>query len=516
MSGSAKDREGKMLMATIDVGAHSARMLLAEVDLATGSYEPLEDLEQPVPLGSNVFQRGRVSNESIRMLCEIFANFRTKMDEYGVQLYKAIATSAVREAANAEIFIDRIRHETGIKVNIFEGVDEARLDYLAVSEDVPKRFGFLAKRSLIADIGTGACQVSIYEKGLLCFTETIRLGTLRVLESMPETLSSASLSRSLSPAVSKAFSELEHASQRISSDVLVAMGSSVRALLHLMRRSKAEAAKEALCVTQAEFMSIFRTVMAMGVEQIGAKYSIRNDLAEAITPCCLIIEKLFRLTGAKSMIVPMSSTKYVLMRDFINETAGRGDYFEPQIFEMVRRIAAKYRCDNDYTDRVVDLSGRLFEKLKSLHGLGRRELLVLKIAAALHKAGLFVNNQAYHKHSHYIILNTEIAGLSPDEQRQAALVARYHRKSIPKPQHVEFMALPPCERSAVNKLSAILRLACALAEFVDPGRRFSVKIDPESVTMRAEDGATLQLGDGSLAAESEHFQYVFARKIIFR
>ena len=90
MPGAAKDREGKMLMATIDVGAHSARMLLAEVDLATGDYEALEDLEQPIPLGSNVFQRGRISNKSIRMLCEIFTNFRAKMDEYGVQLYKAI------------------------------------------------------------------------------------------------------------------------------------------------------------------------------------------------------------------------------------------------------------------------------------------------------------------------------------------------------------------------------------------------------------------------------------------
>ena len=511
---SAKDREGKMLMATIDVGAHSARMLLAEVDLSTGSFEALEDLEQPVPLGSNVFQRGRISNKSIRMLCEIFHNFRTKMDEYGVQLYKAIATSAVRESANAEIFIERIRHETGIKVNIFEGVDEARLDYLAVSEDVPKRFGFQTQRAMIADIGTGACQVSLYEKGLLCFTETIRVGTLRVLESMSETLSSVVLSQSLAPVVGRAFSELEHTSQRLSSDVIIAMGSSVRALLPLLKRNKASS--EAISLTHAEFMSIFRTVMSMGVEQLGAKYSIRTDLAEATTPCCLIIDNLFRLTGAKMMVIPMTSTKYALLKDFINETAGGKDYFSSQIFEMVKRIAGKYRCDNDYTDRVVDLSERLFEKLKSLHGLGHRELLILKIAAALHKAGLFINNQAYHKHSCYIILNTEIAGLSPEERKLAAMVARYHRKSMPKPQHVEYMALQPCDRAVVNKLSSMLRLACMLAEFVDPSRRLSVKINPDNVVVHAEDGATIQLSNGALIAEAEHFHYVFARRIMFR
>lgn len=515
MPGQGRTRESKTLMATIDVGAHSARMLLAEVDPATGEYEALEDLEQPVPLGSNVFQRGRISNKSIRMLCEIFKNFRAKMDEYGVQLYKAIATSAVREAVNSEIFIERIWHETGIKVEIFEGVDEARLDYLAVSGGVPKRFGFMTKRTLIADIGTGACQVSIYEKGLLCFTETIRVGTLRVLESMPETMSAQSLSQSLAPAVGRAFGELEHASHKLSSDVIIAMGSSVRALLPLVRKGK-EAPSDALSVSHSEFMAIFRTVMSLGVEQLGAKYSIRNDLAEAITPCCLIVDNLFRLTGAKSMVIPMTSTKYVLLKDFINETSGGRDYFEPQVFEMVRRVAGKYRCDNEYTDRVVGIAERLFEKLKGLHGLGRRELLILKVAAALHKAGLFVNNQAYHKHSHYLILNTEIAGISREEQRLAALVARYHRKSMPKPQHPEYMALSPAGKSVVNKLSSILRLSCALADFVDPSKRLSVKINQDNVVLRAEDGSTIQLGDGSLITESEHFHYVFARKIMFR
>ena len=76
--------------------------------------------------------------------------------------------------------------------------------------------------------------------------------------------------------------------------------------------------------------------------------------------------------------------------------------------------------------------------------------------------------------------------------------------------------MPPAARGAVNKLSSILRLACALADFVDPERRLAVKIQPDFVTIRAEDGATMQLGDGTLVAEAEHFHYVFARKIIFR
>ncbi len=508
-----RERDAKVLMASIDVGAHSARMLIAEVDLEDGSFEPLEDLEQPVPLGSNVFQRGRISNKSIRMLCEIFENFRTKMDEYGVKLYKAIATSAVREASNSDIFIDRVRHETGLKINIFEGGDEARLDYLTVLSDVPKKCGFHTKRTLIADIGTGACQISVFDKALLCFTETIRLGTLRALESMPDTVSGSSLSQFLGPVVDRAFGELRHASNKLEADTVIAMGSSVRALLALSKKTKRAA--EALTLTKAEFLAIRKAATSLGVEELSAKFSIRTDLAEAIIPCCLIIENLLRLTGAKELAIPMTSTKYALLKDFISETARDKDYFEPQVFEMVKRLAEKYRCDNDHTDRVVSLSGRLFEKLKPLHGLGRRETLILKIAATLHKSGLFINNQAYHKHSYYIILNTEIAGLSQDERKLAAHVARYHRKSIPKAQHLEFMALSQQERGLVNKLSAILRLACGLAESCDCSRKLLVKIGPEYVSVRPEDGSSLLELDNSLIEDSEHFHHVFARKILF-
>ncbi len=513
-----KARESAVTMATIDVGAHSARMLVAQVDLSSGKFETLEDLEQPVPLGSNVFQRGRIGNQSIRSLCEILGKFREKMEEYDVKLYKAIATSAVREAANAEIFIERIRHETGLGISIFEGVDEARLDYLAVSREVPSRFGFLSKRALIADIGTGACQVSLYDKGLLCFTETIRLGTLRVLESMPETRSGSGLSQLLSPVVAKAFAELEHASHDLKAELAIAMGSSVRALLSLVKRGKGKdpSSTEAFNLTRQDFKGILDTVMALDVEDLGKRFSIRKDIAEAITPCCLIVDSVFRLTGAKSLIIPMTSTKFSLLKDFVNEAAGGEDYFIPQVFGMVRRVAAKYSCDNAHTERVVDLSGRLFEKLKSLHGLGARELLILKIAATLHKSGLFINNQAYHKHSYYIILNTEIAGLSPEERKLAALVARYHRKSMPKQQHVDFMALTQEGRATVNKLAAILRVACALSEQVDPKKRLSLKIGPDTVSVRAEDGSTILLGDQSFAEEFDPFQHVFARKIVFR
>ena len=139
-------------MATIDIGAHSARMLIAEVNVSDRSFVELEELEMPVPLGSNVFRTAMISDESIQILCGILRNFKQKMEEYGVTHCRAIATSAVREAGNAEIFIERIRHATGIVIQIFDGTDEARLDYIATISDVPAKYGFTKKATLIVQV----------------------------------------------------------------------------------------------------------------------------------------------------------------------------------------------------------------------------------------------------------------------------------------------------------------------------------------------------------------------------
>lgn len=509
-----KKDQRKVLMATIDVGAHSARMLIAEVDTVTGDYSSLEDIEVHVPLGSNVFQHGRISDESIQILCDVFRNFKQKMDEYGILEYRAIATSAVREALNSEIFIERVWQATGLKVTIFEGGDEARLDYLAVRSDVPEKFGFTKKSTLIVDIGTGACQVSAYSQGRLCFTETIKVGTLRVFELMPNSVSGSGMSGFLTTLVDRSFSELEHISTNLRAETVIAMGASVRAILKLAQK-KISPKSEVVSLTKDEFYRIHKIATSMSVESISEKYGIGQDIAETVVPCCLILANLFSLTGAGDIVIPMISTKNALLRDFINERVFGQDYFEPQVYEMIKKTAEKYCCSNKYSERVMLFAEELFLKLLPLHGLGHRDLTMLKIAACLHKAGLFINNQAYHKHSYYIILNTEIPGITPSERRIIALMARYHRKSYPKSLHVEYIVLNQSERNSMNKLAAMLRIACGLASFPALSEKIQAKIENDKVILKLND-ETAYFTESMSSIDTDYFRYVFARKVIFK
>lgn len=497
----------KFLLATIDLGAHSCRMLLAECDPKTQTPEILEDLAVSVPLGSDVFRHGEISGESIRMLCGIFTNFRQKMDEYGVRQYRAIATSAVREASNAEILIERIRHATGIELKLFDGTDEARLNYLTVMHVLPRNFAFYKKSTLIADIGTGACQISAYVGGSFCFTETIKLGTLRVLDQMPGAMSAEGIRNFLTPIINKTFQELNQNTPVVKSRYIIAMGSSVRTLLSLF--GVAGEGEAIWKISRTVFERQLAEIGSMSLDNLSDRYGVPQDQAETVIPCSLIVENLFRISGATTLLVPVVSMKHELLLDFMNETLKIEDGFSRQIEEMVRRTAEKYRSDADCIRRTALFADKLFIQLTGLHGCTVRDALLLRIAALLHKTGLFINNQSYHKHSCYIIRSTEIPGISPAERNIAALVARFHRKTPPEPGDPELAGLSPEQRSTVLKLSAILRLACGLADACRSVTQFHLKAEKSRVVL--EPSRELQMAVFSIPEQDvTFFNSVFA------
>ena len=504
------------VLAVMDLGAHSARMLIAECS-KTEKIRILEDFDVSVPMGANVFQTGSVSAESIRILCDVFRGFRQKMAEYGVTRYRAIATSAVREAANAEILLERIRHETGMEICIYEGADEARLNYLSVRNVLPSGNRFYRTRSVMVDIGPGACQISVCEKGAMAFTETLKLGTLRVLEQLPGAISITALREYLAPVIDNAFGELNHSGIDLKCDQILAMGSSVRTLIRIFRKNAGRAVSRRLQkISRKEFDSMRADLASLSMEQISARFAVPRDQAESVIPCAIILDDLFRITGASELLVPMISLKQGLMSDFAHEIMTGTDRFERQTLELAERTALRYHCDEAYFQLTTRFAESLFTRLAPLHGLGRRSLLLLKIAAILHKSGLFINNQAYHKHSAYIISSTEIPGLSHEERIIASFTARYHRKTVPLAQHQDFQALPAPAKNEVRKLSALLRIACLLAaRGLDPAR-VRIRLEHDRALILSDETRPFPLKSSVIRTDLDFFATVFAVQAVLQ
>jgi len=169
------------------------------------------------------------------------------------------------------------------------------------------------------------------------------------------------------------------------------------------------------------------------------------------------------MTQAPQMIVSHVSMRDGLLLDLARELSGQQDAaLLAGVIHSATSIAEKYRVDLDHSTNVAELSVRLFDLFQADHGLGARHRLLLRVAALLHEIGGFVSTRAHHKHSEYLILQSEIFGLNRSETALVAQIARYHRRSVPRASHPAYMALARESRVVVSKLAALLRVADAL------------------------------------------------------
>src|SRR6185312_15212926 len=178
--------------AAIDVGSNALRLRVVEATApsqagknapagsapADAPWKDLATLRSPVRLGAEVFISGRLAPTSIGQACTALREFRQEMDRWKVDAYRAIATSAVREAKNGGTLVERARREAGIELETIEGIEEARLIQLAVT----RRIALGDKRTLLVDVGGGSTEFTLLEKGETVFSMSLPLGTVRMLE----------------------------------------------------------------------------------------------------------------------------------------------------------------------------------------------------------------------------------------------------------------------------------------------------------------------------------------------
>ena len=157
---------------------------------------------------------------------------------------------------------------------------------------------------------------------------------------------------------------------------------------------------------------------------------------------------------------------------------------------------------------------QLFDALRAEHGLDKRARLLLEVAGLLHEVGGFVSNRGHHKHSYYLVANSEVFGLSRDELLIVAQTCRYHRRSAPKPSHLEYMSMTRRQRMVVNRLAAILRVADALdrghARIV---RTFQCECKDDEFTIAVQGVADLTLERRALVSKGDLFEEIYGLRI---
>ncbi len=454
------------------------RLVIAEFKSPT-RYKTLVRKRVPVRLGRSVFKTNRIAPETLDAALAAFRDFRSTMERHDVVLHRAVATSATREAKNRATFLERVHTETGIDLELIEGTEEARLVALGVRERMTLR-----GTAIILDVGGGSAELALLQKGQILLVESHNLGTVRLLEQVGNATGRKFLRIIRETLRAARFPLLD--SLRGHRVQLVGTGGNIEALATLNPvgakggagkggagkggAGKNGAGKGAgderkpVALPLGRLKKLIETMSDLSPEERAKLYDLRPDRADVIVPAGAIFEYVAARTRVRQIMVPFVGLVDGVLLDLANKAgaSGKKKLESSQTRNAAEAVMKKYDPDPKHARHVASLALSLFDQLKKVHNMGKRERLLLEIAALLHEVGNFISGPGHHRHAHYIIAETPILGLTDEEVQVVANVARYHRKAPPDLSHESYAGLPERAQEQVRALAAILRLADAL------------------------------------------------------
>ncbi len=478
----------------------------------------------PVRLGHDVFTRGRIEPSMIAQAADALRRFRTTMDAVKVDRYRAVATSACREAKNSDVFVERAAREAGVHVEVIEGVEEARLVQVAVRQ----RLNLAGRTAVLIDIGGGSTELTLLRGDTALYSRSLPVGTVRMIEAFLEGggridhVREQLLDEYVQRVAHEPLRELLEAAEG-GVDLVVATGGNIETLADLCPMPLAF--PESRAIELRGMNKLVDVLCALTNEERSQRFGLRPDRADTIVPAAKILSALSAALGRPDILAPGVGLKEGVLVDLATE------HFVPRDFSVEARsvtdacirLGRRYHFDEAHGRQVARFAGRLFDDLVRLHGLEPRDRILLLASALLHDVGDFVRYEGHHKHSYYIIANSDLMGLTPEERELVANVARYHRKSPPSLDHENFRALSREQRAKVKMMASVLRLADALdrehrSVVSSVGARIdgsTLWLDVEGAEERALEEWTVRAKSGMLR-EALGLEVKFADPVVLR
>jgi exopolyphosphatase/guanosine-5'-triphosphate,3'-diphosphate pyrophosphatase len=497
-------------VAVIDIGTSAVRMALADI-ASNGDVRFLEKLNQSVRLGQDVFARGRIRRSTIEECVRILESFQQVMREYRVAAedIRAVASSAVQEATNREALIDRVAMATGIEVEVIDEAEATRLTYLSM---LPLLRGSADQASLVLEVGGGRTELISLRGDNIGETRAVRLGSLRLRNLLEQQRTPLAQVREVLDV------EMENHLHQLRDFLkgrgrrLILLGGEAR---FLAKVANPEWDRSALQPIPLRFWKEHcEKITAMSVEACVEEYHMTFAEAETLGPALHATLRLAEATGARTLHVSGHSMRDGLLQEMAQKEAWTESYVK-QMLDSSLQLGRKFAIDELHGEEAAGLALQLFDVLATEHRLGPRHRVLLHIASLLHEIGTFISSASHHKHSMYILANAPIFGLGPRDSRIVANIARYHRRSPPKPTHPQYQSLRRSDRIIVQQLSAILRVADALSR--SRGRRIRKILcerRDDTFFIRVPDVDNLHLENSALLIKGRMFEEVFGMTVI--
>lgn len=450
--------------AAIDVGTNSFHLVVARVS-SSGGLEILCRDKEVVRLGSGSGDMRMLAPDAVDRGIEALKGLARTAASYGADV-RAVATSAVREAENRGVFLDRAVSEAGVEVEVISGAEEARLIHLGVVQAL----SVYDRQILLADIGGGSTELLVGRGTLPLAARSVKLGHVRLTERFfPGGALEAAAVAECRAYVRSFLTPVVHDLAPLGYELAVGSSGTIATIAQMaehLRKGRADRWLNNVSFSRDELAAVTDAVLGAPTAKdrlgLGGLDERRSDV---IAAGVLLLEGVFECFGVPQITVSGYALREGALLDGVH-AGGGGDAFwhlSDIRRESVLRIAESYEEERPHVQQVTELALQLFDALVDLHRFGLYERDVLEAAGMLHNVGRFISRGAHHKHSYYVIRSSDrLLGFNEREVELIALVARYQRKALPRVGHGEFEALNVADRARVQLLAGILRIAIAL------------------------------------------------------
>lgn len=414
------------VFAAIDVGSYELGMKIFEFTSKNGMKE-IDHIRHRIELGTDTYNTGKISHERVDELCRVLSEFSQIMKAYKVDAYKAYGTSAIRETKNATIILQQIKLRSGLDVEILSNSEQRFIHYKAVASKGEKFRDFIGSGTAIVDIGGGSMQISLFEKEALVSTQNIRLGILRMREQLldlkAKTNDYEALLSELIDNQLAVFKRLYLKGRDIENVIIVD-----DYISHVMQALGAGGD----VITRQQFMDFSQTQQEKGSEQVAATYGIPSESASLLLPSVVLIKRILKLTKAERIWAPGVSLADGIAYEYgeTNKLIPLEHDFENDILACSKNISKRYQGNKERNQLLLKVVTQIFDYTRKTHGMGRRERLLLQIAALLNDCGKYISLEDAAECGYSIVMATEIIGLSHAEREVVANIVKYNKTTF--------------------------------------------------------------------------------------
>jgi len=426
-------------IAAIDIGTNSFHMVIVE-SLDNNYFNVIDREKEVLRLSPDSGKdMKRIREELIPTAIELLRRFADIAKSHGAEIH-AVATSAVREATNQEEFIEIIKKETGISINVISGIEEARLIYLGVLKSIPA----FNRRILCIDIGGGSTEFLIGEKEKILYSNSIKIGAVRLsnrfftnYEFTKNTFDECAkwIEGEMYPVI--------RSIKEIGFDMVVGSSGTIMSTALIISALRNSLSVENLILNNYTFT---KEELKRVVELVYSSPKIKQRLsingldpkrADIFPAGILILKTIFDNLKLKSLTVSGYSLREGLIINILRKknTLNPEHVLDNIRFDSINKLADSCKYDKQHCRHVSNIAVKLFDLFSNIFNLPEHEKEYLEAASILHDIGYHISHSKHHKHSYYIIRNSELLGFNDNEIKIIANTARYHRKSHPKIEH---------------------------------------------------------------------------------